>query len=174
MARICQMLHPVCARRRRATDHLPATGAPPTTLAWLSQDCSRATPADKIELAEGILRPRSQSAADCHSRCKAFAGWPGTRTTLEVVEGDVAEQLEVKVLATSRVAAPEGTAPGDVTVTKKAVVVTCACGQGLRLQRLQTPNKKPMDAASFVNGLRGRQLRVPEKADAHEPAAEAG
>lgn len=126
------------------------------------QDGAAATPADKITLEEGVLCFRTQTAADCHSRCKAFAGWPGTRTTLEVVDEEKgqAEELSLKVLETRRVPAPEGSAPGDVTVTKKAVTVTCACGGGLRITRLQTPNKKPMDAPSFVNGLRGRALRA--------------
>ena len=80
---------------------------------------------------------------------RAFAPWPGT--FLNVRAGDAAYRLKV-------LEARIGDAVDSVSYRKPALSIPCADGSALDLLRVQPPNKKAMDAASFWNGLRGAEL----------------
>jgi len=119
--------------------------------------------APKVRPEEGTLTWHN-SALELHNRVRAFEGWPGTRCVL-CVDGE--EPQTVKVLS-ARVGAPARVEDSgvdsqlDVTlvrVVNDALRVTCQDGSVLELTRLQKEGGKPLAAAAFAAGLRGRALR---------------
>lgn len=138
--------------------HMPAILDGSARAAARAQDESGVIHAPKIDAEEGLLSFNC-TAKRLHDTVRAFQGWPGTRTTL-FVEGGEPGGITVKVLA-SRVGAPAGSS-GDVhlvRVSKDALHITCDDGSVLDVLQLQVPGGKPMSAAAYVAGLRGKQLR---------------
>ena len=124
------------------------------SLEMREQNDSDVTEAPKLTKDEGFLNihesPDARSVAEaCRDKVRAFAPWPGT--FLNVRAGDAAYRLKV-------LEARIGDAVDSVSYRKPALSIPCADGSALDLLRVQPPNKKAMDAASFWNGLRGAEL----------------
>ena len=125
------------------------------SLEMREQNDSDVTEAPKLTKDEGFLdvlgaSPDSRTIAEaCRDKVRAFAPWPGT--FLNVRAGDAAYRLKV-------LEARIGDAVDSVSYRKPALSIPCADGSALDLLRVQPPNKKAMDAASFWNGLRGAEL----------------
>lgn len=146
----------------------------------VQQDGSQATHAAKIGREEAALDFGSSSAQALHDRVRAFAGWPGTTASFELLDpeqsggsGNNGEQLELKIVRT-RVAPAAAWAAGSssggaaaqrqVHVSKEGMFVQCGDGSVLELVEVQAPGKKAVAARDFANGLRGRVLAWQERA----------
>jgi len=106
------------------------------------QDDALATYAAKLDKAEAELDWR-EPAADLARRVRAFNPWPVAHTQLD---GRVLRIWYAHALADG------GGEPGTVLRAERTGIEV-ACGAGrLRLERLQLPGGKPMDAAAVLNG----------------------
>ncbi|KAL2896312.1 Methionyl-tRNA formyltransferase [Bienertia sinuspersici] len=94
------------------------------------QDDSKATLAPKITPEESWLS-FDQEAIILHNKVRAFAGWPGTRARVQIVDAANAEEniLDLKIITT-------------------------------KVLEVQLPGKKAVNAAAFWNGLRGQKLKI--------------
>ncbi|MEJ2141485.1 MAG: methionyl-tRNA formyltransferase [Gammaproteobacteria bacterium] len=109
------------------------------------QDDNAATYAHKLEKQEAQLN-WNQNAQQLHNQVRAFNPWP--------VAFFVADDKAIRVWQSEVVKdkTSSDVAPGTVLKTSKQGI-DIACGEDvLRLLQLQPPGKKPMDAASFLNG----------------------
>jgi methionyl-tRNA formyltransferase len=131
------------------------------------QDSSAATHAPKLTREQGKL-DFCQPATVCHNKVRAFAPWPGTYHTFELVDTsspEKTEELELKVLKT-RVLGEEGNGEPSGASSEKVVAagpagltITCGDGQVLELLEVQAPGRKAVAAKDFVNGLKGRVMK---------------
>ena len=166
-------------------DVLPAVWA--GTAARAAQDEAAALAAPKLEKHEGALDlgapppaggagGPAAAALVAHNKCRAFAGWPGTTLELDVARegGDgaaaAAERMQLKVLATRCARGGDGEAaaraaaiaaslaPREVVLVDGVLCALCDDGSVLEMTEVQPPNKKPMAARAFWNGLRGAAL----------------
>ena len=140
----------------------------------LPQDHAAATHAPKLLREEAVL-DFSQPAAVCHNKVRAFAGWPGTFASFQLVAGVAAdaassssssdgEDIEIKIVRTRLAEASVWSGgseeeEGGVAVMRDAIYVRCGDGSVLQVLELQVPGKRAMAARDFVNGLKGRTLR---------------
>lgn len=126
------------------------------------QDDSKATLAPKISVEESWLS-FDQEASVLHNKVRAFAGWPGTRAKVAIVdnENDHRNIVEVKII-TTRVcdrSIVQGDEADDITYVKDSLVFPCGRSTALEVLELQLPGKKVFRAAAFWNGLRGQKLK---------------
>ncbi|XAR71397.1 Methionyl-tRNA formyltransferase [Bertholletia excelsa] len=126
------------------------------------QDNSRATLAPKISPEESLLS-FDQEVLIIHNKVRAFAGWPGTRARLAVIDSKSGQQsiLELKII-TTRVCSEAklmDTEGGDIAFSKGALVIHCGNSTVLEVLEVQLPGKKVVNAAAFWNGLRGQRLK---------------
>lgn len=101
------------------------------------QDDALATFTTKLEKSMSLLTPETDSAATTLRKIVAFQGFPKPKTTLF--------GQEIIVLA----------AHVADSVSPKDLSLKCADGRFVVIDRLQPLSRKPMDARSFLNGLRG-------------------
>ncbi|CAM9187874.1 unnamed protein product [Choristocarpus tenellus] len=129
------------------------------------QNDAEATKAKKISVEEAQCCFKTSTALNIHNKVRAFAGWPGTWGMFSWGEGEEEETKKVKLITTmvgdekkqgGESMHREG---GDIHMCDGALELICGDGSVLRLTELQPPGKKVMDAKSFVNGLRGAQMR---------------
>lgn len=104
-----------------------------------AQDEAAATHAPKLSREEAVL-DFSQSAAACHNKVRAFAGWPSTFATFQATSEDGAssEPLELKIVRTRLAEAgawPAGVGERQVAATKDALLVRCGDGGVLQVRR---------------------------------------
>lgn len=126
------------------------------------QDDSKATLAPKISVEESWLS-FDQEASVLHNKVRAFAGWPGTRAKVAIVddENDRRNIVELKII-TTRVCDRsifQGDEVDDITYVKDSLVFPCGRSTALEVLELQLPGKKVFRAAAFWNGLRGQKLK---------------
>ncbi len=119
-----------------------------------TQDESKVTYASKLEKDMEWLDGFSQEAAVLDRRVRALNPWPGT--SLWVNAGGW-QRLKV------RKARFDGTIQGPAgKLFDRAGMVCLGTPRGaLELQACQWDGKKEVDAAGFLNGLRGRGLALP-------------
>ncbi|KAL8161823.1 hypothetical protein V2J09_013312 [Rumex salicifolius] len=122
------------------------------------QDDSKATLAPKLTPEESWLS-FEQEAYLLHNKVRAFAGWPGTRAKVQIVDPKNGESnpLDLKII-TTRVAGDcktETCEPGAVIFNKGVLLFPCAEKTALEVLEVQLPGKKVASSASFWNGLRG-------------------
>lgn len=90
-------------------------------------------------------------AADLDRRVRALNPWPGTSLFFEN-----GERLKVKAAKARSISATQG------ELVERAGMLLLGTREGaLELLRVQPEGKKEMDAASFLNGLRGRGIALP-------------
>ncbi|XP_010257122.1 PREDICTED: uncharacterized protein LOC104597265 isoform X2 [Nelumbo nucifera] len=127
-----------------------------------AQDDSKATLAPKIMPEESWLS-FDQEAWVLHNKVRAFAGWPGTRAKVCILDGNDHQNniLELKVI-TTKVCTDNNTQVNDkdiVTFAGGALVFQCGGDTALEVLEVQFPGKKVASANAFWNGLRGRKLK---------------
>lgn len=127
------------------------------------QDDSKATLAPKITPEESWLS-FDQEATVLHNKVRAFAGWPGTRARVQVVDAANAQEniLELKII-TTKVSSNSSTQNAEadyVAFRNGALIFTCGGGTALEVLEVQIPGKKMVNAAAFWNGLRGQKLKI--------------
>ncbi|KAE8022018.1 hypothetical protein FH972_007858 [Carpinus fangiana] len=126
------------------------------------QDDSKATLAPKICPEESWLS-FDEEALVLHNKVRAFAGWPGTRAKIVVIDEKNGHQniVELKII-TTRVCGHrniQGNEVDDITFVKGVLVFPCGGNTALEVLELQLPGKKVYSAAAFWNGLRGQKLK---------------
>ena len=113
-----------------------------------AQDGNNATYAHKLEKQEARLNWQ-QNAQQLYNQVRAFNPWP---VAFFVVDDKTVRVWQSEIVKET---SPAENAPGTVIQADKHGI-DIACGEGvLRLLQLQPPGKKPMDAASFLNGHSG-------------------
>ena len=141
------------------------------------QDEEQATEAPKLAVSEAQCCFARESAAQVHNKVRAFAIWPGTWAYFTWGDSKLQTSSSSTTAADGDAAAPKGTKlklirtevglsePGvteqqgsTVSLRNGALEIRCRDGSMLRVLTVQPEGKKPMDAKSFVNGLRGSTL----------------
>lgn len=127
------------------------------------QDDSKATLAPKIASEESWLS-FDEEAPVLHNKVRAFAGWPGTRAKVVIVDNksgqDKITELKIittKVCSRSNIQVNQA---DEITFIKPALVFPCGGGTALEVLEIQLPGKKVMSAAAFWNGVRGQKLKT--------------
>ncbi|KAK9066939.1 hypothetical protein SSX86_014263 [Deinandra increscens subsp. villosa] len=127
-----------------------------------AQDDSKATLAPKISQEESWLS-FDQEALTLHNKVRAFAGWPGTRARILVIDekSDKCSELELKVITSRVYHGNDVQSSGDdeVTFRKGSLIIPCGQHTALEILEVQLPGKKVVNAAAFWNGLRGQKLK---------------
>lgn len=137
------------------------------SIEMMEQEHELATHAPKISKEEARLS-FTENAQIVHNRVRAFAGWPGTWGDF-LIKGDKGvEDVRLKIVESTVIRPMGGMCLGvhDVTFDDEIGCIAITCDDGSRLGALtvQPPGKKAMDARSFWNGLRGKNVerkRVP-------------
>lgn len=104
-----------------------------------------------------------QPALMLHNKVRAFAGWPGTRTKVQISNGDGngiddSQILEIKIVTTKVGSKYYQGNEATITFDRDALIFCCGGGSTLEVLELQPPGKRIMSAQDFWNGLRGRKL----------------
>eukprot|EP00741_Cyanophora_paradoxa_P023575 tig00021590_g22772.t1 len=126
------------------------------------QEDAQVSHAAKLSSAEATLSFAGPARA-LHNKVKAFAGWPGTKTDLEIA----GERVNVKIVTTrcpaGAGAAFAGAGPLEVALAPggDALQLRCDDGSVLEVLELQLPSKKVTDARSFWNGFKAKGIRRP-------------
>ncbi|GKV47127.1 hypothetical protein SLEP1_g54050 [Rubroshorea leprosula] len=137
------------------------------------QDDSKATLAPKITPEESWL-PFDQEASVLHNKVCAFAGWPGTRAKVTVIDdkNSSCNILELKIV-TTRVCSDGNihrNEADDIVFMEGALVFPCGGCTELEVLEVQLPGKKVVSAAAFWNGLRGQKLKTMTMETSHMTA----
>ena len=125
------------------------------TLKGTVQDESKVTYAAKLAKEMEWLDPWSGTAAVLDRQIRALNPWPGTSVLLEI--GDRRERLKIKgALPHAEIKGR----PGELF--EKFGMLLLGTRQGsVQIERGQWDGKKEMDAASLLNGLKGRSVSLP-------------
>lgn len=118
------------------------------------QDESKVTYASKLTKEMELLDP-SQSATVLDRHVRALNPWPGTSISIEI--SGKSERLKVRQAKPH----PKISVPMGVLSDHAGMLVLGTAAGALELTRVQPDGKKEMDAASFLNGLRGRGIALP-------------
>lgn len=123
---------------------------------------SLASLAPKVSVEESWLC-FDQPALMLHNKVRAFAGWPGTRTKVQISNGDGngvddSQILEIKIVTTKVGSKFYQGNEATITFDLDALIFCCGGGSTLEVLELQPPGKRIMSAQDFWNGLRGRKL----------------
>ena len=111
------------------------------------QDDAQATYAPRLTRADAACNWASLSAVEVDRRVRAFDPWPGVLAPLA--------GQEVRILAGSVGDADTSTAtPGTVVATSRTSIEVATREGAYRIDRLQPPGKRPMDAAAYLRGRR--------------------
>ncbi|KAH6784666.1 formyltransferase [Perilla frutescens var. hirtella] len=126
----------------------------------IPQDESRATLAPKLTPEESWLS-FDQKATVLHNKVRAFAGWPGTRAKVVVIDpkSDEHNTIDLKII-TTRVGDSneiQNDRRDGVVFAKGSLIFPCGEGTTLEVLEVQLPGKKVVNAAAFWNGLRGQK-----------------
>ena len=116
-----------------------------TSLRFAEQDETGVTYADKIAAEDRILDP-TLSASDLERRVRALTPHVGAA----VLTGD-GERLGV-LAATARTAIAGDPPPGELSYAGEEVSLGCGGETTLRLDIVQPPGRRAMDAAAFLRG----------------------
>lgn len=107
----------------------------------------RATYSRKLTKADGMI-DWNKSAREIEREIRAFAGWPGSRTTL--FGKDVILTQAYTVPST-----PPAAKPGDTSIIKEARTLTVTTSDGsLLIQKLKPAGKREMTSKEFITGLK--------------------
>lgn len=124
------------------------------TLRGVPQDESMVTYAAKLTKEMEWLDPR-EAAPALERRVRALNPWPGTSAWVGIAGGF--SRLKIK---RARLRADLGGQPGQIH-EKNGMVLLGAASGSLECLAVQWDGKKEVDAAGFLNGLKGRGLALP-------------
>jgi len=128
------------------------------TITGRPQDPAKVTIAAKLTKEMEALDP-ALTASELDRRVRALNPWPGTSLFLDVEKNGTVTKERVKVRQTLPHPSLSAT-PGKLQ--DRAGMLLLGTAQGaLEIQRLQPEGKREMDAASFLNGLKGRGIALP-------------
>lgn len=118
------------------------------------QDDAQATYCGKIEKADGHIDWGRDGVVN-HNRFRAFHPWPGS---FSFFNGKRVSFLELSLPANNSVQGPlPSDAPGSFIFSKPLAGLLVRSGNGfLVIRKLQPEGGKPVDAASFWNGIKDR------------------
>lgn len=111
------------------------------------QDPADVTFAPIIAKHFGHVDPTQESANAIARSIRAFEGWPGVHCGFR---GQKLKLVQAHVVSP----APDAAAGTLVLTGKSDLVLVCAQGSALSLDKLQLPGKNEMPAAAFINGYR--------------------
>jgi methionyl-tRNA formyltransferase len=119
------------------------------------QDESKVTYAAKLTKEMEWLDASAADAAQLDRQVRALTPWPGTSVLVDIS----GRQERLKI----RKARPHmGISGKPGMIFEKYGMLLLACQEGaLEIERAQWDGKKEMDAASILNGLRGRGIELP-------------
>jgi methionyl-tRNA formyltransferase len=120
----------------------------------VEQDESKVTYASKLSKEMEWLDP-SLSAVELDRRVRALNPWPGTSVWVEA--GESRQRLKVKRAELRR----EVTGRQGQLFDRAGMVCLGTAEGALELKLVQWDGKKEVDAAGFLNGLKGRGLSLP-------------
>ncbi|XP_065848673.1 uncharacterized protein [Euphorbia lathyris] len=126
------------------------------------QDDNKATLAPKITPDESWLS-FDEEAFVLHNKVRAFAGWPGTRAKVALVDSKDGHRdiTELKII-TTRVCQHDiihDMEADEIICFKGSLVFPCGGSTGLEVLEIQLPGKKVISATAFWNGLRGQKVK---------------
>uniref|UniRef100_A0A804NF15 Methionyl-tRNA formyltransferase, mitochondrial n=1 Tax=Zea mays TaxID=4577 RepID=A0A804NF15_MAIZE len=123
------------------------------------QDDSKATLAPKLNSEESWLS-FDEEAKVLHNKVRAFAGWPGTRAKLQLInQNSVPDVLEIKVISTKvSTSCVKVGDENEILFSGSSLLIPCSGSTWLEVLELQLPGKKVTKAQDFWNGLRGQKL----------------
>lgn len=124
------------------------------TIEGIPQDEAQVTYASKLTKEMERIDP-SLSARELDQRVRALNPWPGTSLLLEIHGKNERTKLRQVRAQTSM-----SFTPGYIGEQAGMLVLGTASGV-LEILKIQPEGKKEMDAASFLNGLRGRGVSLP-------------
>jgi methionyl-tRNA formyltransferase len=166
---------------------LPQVWTGTAAAAAVQQDSAAASEAPKISASEAQCCFATESALQVHNKVRAFAGWPGAWAWFQKSDAAAADGADSDAAAAAAAKQPltklklMRTEVGQqqphtensraVSLQSGALEVVCADGSVLRVLQVQPEGKKPMDAKSYVNGLRGATLSWIAAATADDAAA---
>lgn len=119
------------------------------TLKGRPQDASKVTYATKLTKEMEALDPKL-SAIELDRRVRALNPWPGTSLFIP-------ERIKVR----QTVPHPTLAATPGLLQERAGMLLLGTAAGALEIRRLQPEGKKEMDAASFLNGLKGRGIALP-------------
>lgn len=123
----------------------------------LPQDPGKVTRAPKLRKEDGVI-DWTRTARQVHDQVRAMQPWPLASTTWTALPWTPKGPVRLIVHKTEAVDGSGG--PGTVIASSKEGLVV-ACGSGaVRLLVVQTPGKKPLEAAEF---LRGHHVQAGDK-----------
>ena len=118
----------------------------------VEQDHAAATVCRKIRKDDAWIDWR-RSAAEIAAMVRAYHPWPGARCRIRRSSGD-----SVLTLRRVEVAPGKVMSPGEVAVPDRRTLLV-GCGDvALKLLELTPESSKTMDAAAYLNGLRGEKI----------------
>ncbi len=120
----------------------------------IPQDEKLVTYASKLTKEMEILDP-ALPATTLDLRVRALNPWPGSSLMLEI--GGKLERLKVR----QAVPHPQLSLKQGALTDHTGMLVLGTAQGALELKKVQPDGKKEMDAASFLNGLRGRGIALP-------------
>ncbi|KAM3350859.1 hypothetical protein ACQJBY_023114 [Aegilops geniculata] len=123
------------------------------------QDDSKATLAPKMNSDESWLT-FDEEAKVLHNKVRAFAGWPGTRAKLQLMnQNGELDVLDIKVISTNVSTSCDKVGDkNEILFSGNSLLVPCSGSTWLEVLELQLPGKKVTTARDFWNGLRGQKL----------------
>lgn len=125
------------------------------SLKGIKQDEAKVTYASKLTKEMEALDP-ALSAVELDRRVRALNPWPGTSLWIAMGEG-APQRLKIKR------ATPRGdiSGPAGKIFEKSGMVLFGTAAGALELRSVQWDGKKEVDAAGFLNGLKGRGQALP-------------
>ena len=128
------------------------TGIAAGTFLPVAQDDAAATVCRKIRKDDAWIDWR-RDAKEIDAMVRAYHPWPGARCRVSRNSGgSVLTLRRVEVLPDHR------SSPGEVCIPDRRTLIV-GCGSGaLRIVELTPESSKTMDAAAFLNGLRGEKI----------------
>lgn len=122
------------------------------------QSGSAATFTKKFEKTDGSLAPETDSADLTFRKIVAFQTFPKPKLPISGQECIILSAHPISRSSLPSEASPLKTSSSPesslVLASKKRLFLRCADGNFLELLRLQPASRKPMDAISFLNGLK--------------------
>ncbi|KAJ6290697.1 hypothetical protein OIU78_026439 [Salix suchowensis] len=117
------------------------------------QDDSKVTLAPKISVEESWLS-FDQEASVLHNKVRAFAGWPGTRAKVAIVDNENGHHniVDLKII-TTRVcnhSIVQGDEMDDISYVKDSLMFPCGGSTALEVLELQLPGKKVFQGSCLL------------------------